>query len=223
MSMWDVSDMRDDVYEHMRVVRGRLMQAGIPDARAPRYGWKDAKAGEVWLLWLGTDWIKIVTIFAYFYEYIPITGESSRLLSQTSLSNTSLNNGYISDNGPLNTNNNNSNDNFNNGVDGSSGYTSVNLAGYISSDGEGYAGRFRRNNAGGSADDRSSGPPRLPAGVSMELATLGSNSRESGFHNPLEGTMCVDELGLWIVLQYILHSTHIIIQLKTRLSLPFAF
>ena len=46
MSMWDVSDMRDDVYEHMRVVRGRLLQAGIPEAQAPRYGWKDAKAGN---------------------------------------------------------------------------------------------------------------------------------------------------------------------------------
>ena len=45
MSMWDVSDMRDDVYEHMRVVRGRLLQAGIPEAQAPRYAWKDAKAG----------------------------------------------------------------------------------------------------------------------------------------------------------------------------------
>ena len=47
MSMWDVSDMRDDVYEHMRVVRGRLLQAGIPEAQAPRYGWKDAKAGNI--------------------------------------------------------------------------------------------------------------------------------------------------------------------------------
>jgi len=171
MSMWDVSDMRDDVYEHMRVVRGRLMEAGFPDARAPRYGWKDAKAGE-----------------------------SSRLLSQTSLSNTSLNNGYISDNGPLNTNNNN-----NNVVLASSGeYASVPLGGYASSDSEGMAGRERRRSGGGGVGgggvggggvvgggvgglvQRSPVAPKLPVPTSVELIAIGSD-RNEGFHNPLEG------------------------------------
>lgn len=181
MSMWDVSDMRDDVYEHMRVVRGRLLQAGIPEAQAPRYAWKDAKAGE-----------------------------SSRLLSTNSLSNSSLNNGYISDNGPLNANNNNS-------VACSSGYASVNLAGYTSSDSEGGRGRDGggRGGAGGAGEwRRSSGRrgssgfgasnaplPRPPAsyprpatGTSMELVNLGpaTHSVENGFQNPLEG-MSEDE------------------------------
>lgn len=162
MSMWDVSDMRDDVYEHMRVVRGRLMQAGVPEARGPRYEWKDAKAGE-----------------------------SSRLLSQNSLSNTSLNNGYISDNGPLNTNN--INNNNNNSVPGSSGYASVHPGGYASSDSEGTAGRERRGSgivSGGGVGGfvpRHPAAPRPPVGTSVELIALGYNGGEGGFHNPLEG------------------------------------
>jgi len=162
MSMWDVSDMRDDVYEHMRVVRGRLLQAGIPEAQGPRYGWKDAKAGE-----------------------------SSRLLSSTSLSNTSLNNGYISDNGPLNANSNNNNNNNNNNVACTSGYRSVGLGGYASSDSEGGGGGGeRRAPVSGGVDRGRNDLPALPAaGTSIGLVNLGTaiDSNDRGFHNPLEG------------------------------------
>ena len=139
------------------------------------------------------------------FALLPISGESSRLLSTNSLSNSSLNNGYISDNGPLNANNNNS-------VACSSGYASVNLAGYTSSDSEGGRGRDGggRGGAGGAGEwRRSSGRrgssgfgasnaplPRPPAsyprpatGTSMELVNLGpaTHSVENGFQNPLEG------------------------------------
>jgi len=139
-----------------------LLQAGIPEAQGPRYGWKDAKAGE-----------------------------SSRLLSSTSLSNTSLNNGYISDNGPLNANSNNNNNNNNNNVACTSGYRSVGLGGYASSDSEGGGGGGeRRLRVSGGVDRERNDLPALPAaGTSIGLVNLGTaiDSNDRGFHNPLEG------------------------------------
>jgi len=146
MSMWDVSDMRDDVYEHMRVVRGRLLPVGVPGAtRMPRYDWKDAKAGE-----------------------------SSHLLTSPSFSSTSLNNGYISDNGPLNNNNNNS-------------------VGYVSSDGEGGIDQRRLSTSDRGCRRLSGGSYASTTAVGlMEMRSVNTPalaSLEEGFQNPLEGVL----------------------------------